>query len=104
SRRRHTISDRDWSSDVCSSDLVRPTGRQEGIPLVPHLRHEFGLGVISFALVPPLECPLGGPLGERIGDGHETLVLGGPVDLLARSEERRVGKECTSRWSPYEYK
>src|SRR5206468_8585835 len=23
SRRRHTISDRDWSSDVCSSDLVR---------------------------------------------------------------------------------
>src|SRR6478672_12747391 len=22
SRRRHTISDRDWSSDVCSSDLV----------------------------------------------------------------------------------
>src|SRR3989440_8013538 len=23
SRRRHTRSDRDWSSDVCSSDLVR---------------------------------------------------------------------------------
>src|SRR5216683_5167000 len=23
SRRRHTSSDRDWSSDVCSSDLVR---------------------------------------------------------------------------------
>src|SRR5256886_10617019 len=22
-------------------------------------------------------------------------------DLLARSEERRVGKECRSRWSPY---
>ena len=25
-----------------------------------------------------------------------TLVLG-----VARSEERRVGKECRSRWSPY---
>src|SRR5206468_12196475 len=24
SRRRHTRSDRDWSSDVCSSDLVAP--------------------------------------------------------------------------------
>src|SRR5699024_11274059 len=24
SRRRHTISKRDWSSDVCSSDLVSP--------------------------------------------------------------------------------
>ena len=22
-------------------------------------------------------------------------------DILARSEERRVGKECRSRWSPY---
>ena len=23
------------------------------------------------------------------------------IDALARSEERRVGKECRSRWSPY---
>ena len=23
------------------------------------------------------------------------------IELLARSEERRVGKECRSRWSPY---
>src|SRR2546422_8906379 len=35
------------------------------------------------------------------------LVLGGgggdgnPVTAQARSEERRVGKECRSRWSPY---
>src|SRR2546429_7054064 len=28
----------------------------------------------------------------------ENLVLGGSAD---RSEERRVGKECRSRWSPY---
>src|SRR6266513_5955172 len=26
SRRRHTISKRDWSSDVCSSDLLQPLG------------------------------------------------------------------------------
>ena len=24
-----------------------------------------------------------------------------PLDMVARSEERRVGKECRSRWSPY---
>src|SRR5258708_38353475 len=24
-----------------------------------------------------------------------------PGDLILRSEERRVGKECRSRWSPY---
>ena len=26
---------------------------------------------------------------------------GGLISLPARSEERRVGKECRSRWSPY---
>jgi len=33
------------------------------------------------------------------------ITLGGPLDgtpnTLLRSEERRVGKECRSRWSPY---
>src|SRR5437868_11699887 len=30
SRRRHTRSKRDWSSDVCSSDLIFPTGHVAG--------------------------------------------------------------------------
>src|SRR6185312_7565925 len=35
SRRRHTRSDRDWSSDVCSSDLVvRIVDRQTGLPFL----------------------------------------------------------------------
>ena len=30
------------------------------------------------------------------------IIIGGPIAiLLIRSEERRVGKECRSRWSPY---
>src|SRR2546422_11515696 len=31
------------------------------------------------------------------------MIMGGEVYLgeLTRSEERRVGKECRSRWSPY---
>ena len=38
--------------------------------------------------------------------GHEGCGEGDPVlrlheDLPPRSEERRVGKECRSRWSPY---
>ena len=28
-------------------------------------------------------------------------LLASPIALLNRSEERRVGKECRSRWSPY---
>ena len=33
-----------------------------------------------------------------------TMVMSGisiPVNASQRSEERRVGKECRSRWSPY---
>ena len=41
---------------------------------------------------------------QKINDiGYEAYVVGGCVRdyLLDRSEERRVGKECRSRWSPY---
>src|SRR3712207_9110819 len=40
--------------------------------------------------------------GERLG--VRQVVDGHPLDVRApglRSEERRVGKECRSRWSPY---
>ena len=29
------------------------------------------------------------------------ITKNGYSDLVVRSEERRVGKECRSRWSPY---
>src|SRR6266481_6814089 len=29
------------------------------------------------------------------------IILPSQLDAIARSEERRVGKECRSRWSPY---
>ena len=43
--------------------------------------------------------------GEKVARSGETVV-GDPaalgcVDCHMRSEERRVGKECRSRWSPY---
>ena len=36
-----------------------------------------------------------GDIEPRIGNGYPKKIL------PARSEERRVGKECRSRWSPY---
>src|SRR5258708_25287333 len=46
---------------------------------------------------------LGGhELGYRPGpDCWAVEPWGGPTSAGARSEERRVGKECRSRWSPY---
>ena len=37
---------------------------------------------------------------EAHGDLHDFMNWQGPI-LTDRSEERRVGKECRSRWSPY---
>ena len=33
--------------------------------------------------------------------GQASAVLGSAATGVGRSEERRVGKECRSRWSPY---
>src|SRR5256884_4614618 len=89
SRRRHTRCSRDWSSDVCSSDLDLLDAGAGAHGLVVDL-HAGGLVVI------------GGPLRvqrrREAGAGAGGFLLG---QGLARSEERRVGKECRSRWSPY---
>ena len=62
------------------------------------LASRHGLGVLRawwpLALLPSLGVTLDGGVGFRFGVSNATL-------LLSRSEERRVGKECRSRWSPY---
>src|SRR2546429_6419629 len=37
----------------------------------------------------------------RVEGTRELVVMGTPYIVPYRSEERRVGKECRSRWSPY---
>src|SRR3712207_7884112 len=88
SRRRHTRYWRDWSSDVCSSDLMDRL-----------VCGDVGFGKTEVALRAAFKA---------VQDGKQVAVLV-PTTLLAqqhygtfsRSEERRVGKECRSRWSPY---
>src|SRR5437879_11104200 len=83
SRRRHTRYIGDWSSDVCSSDLEsRAAGN---VPFV------FGTEGESCVR------QTGRYEGELVGDGTHGADLEGRV-LEWRSEERRVGKECRSRW------
>src|SRR3546814_11735074 len=83
----------DWSSDVCSSDLLRREGRG--------LQRQVVGGVL--ARLGGLEVRVEG-LDDGVADGLALQHLEG-VELQVRSEARRVGKECVStcrsRWSPY---
>src|SRR2546427_4571508 len=89
SRRRHTRFDCDWSSDVCSSDLADlklcPTGGITENTAAEYLEQKNVVCIGGSWMVP----------GNWIADGEWDKVR------ASRSEERRVGKECRSRWSPY---
>src|SRR5260370_4861744 len=87
SRRRHTRFKCDWSSDVCSSDLrfstaSTRTARRPGV-MWPASAYN------DTRAVPP-------DPGDVV-----TSAMTTEWSWSWRSEERRVGKECRSRWSPY---
>src|SRR2546426_8632497 len=86
SRRRHTRLQGDWSSDVCSSDLD-PQAIFYATEARPYAILQL-LAVIHIAAT--------AAIAERRSWRLRSVWIG-----LARSEERRVGKECRSRWSPY---
>src|SRR5271163_164518 len=71
SRRRHTISDRDWSSDVCSSDLARPsTGNpisRDRLSPVRASSTNLHSGVSLFGSVHCRGCPQPSNRGETSG-------------------------------------
>src|SRR3546814_11387667 len=104
----------DWSSDVCSSDLEDLLGKLLAAVVSVHDLHRPVRVEVHAAVLDPVHevARLGGVpetdegvQGEgRVADPGVAVV---PV-ALARSEERRVGKECVStcryRWSPYHYK
>src|SRR5260221_8938898 len=87
SRRRHTRSLCDWSSDVCSSDLSTTDE----------------LGRVTKMVFDTVGRPIKVQAPQLSnGDVAETRrSYDANSNVWARSEERRVGKECRSRWSPY---
>src|SRR3546814_16184691 len=102
----------DWSSDVCSSDLIRDQNQPgSGTESIFN-----ALSTTPFNAYPALnpDGSLGGNVnynnniyGQSVLSGYMNEVYSdGFVDLgLKRSEERRVGKECVrtcrSGWLPY---
>src|SRR2546426_5165680 len=93
SRRRHTRLQGDWSSDVCSSDLVAPV--QDVDDAVVTARADIGIGQVKVGQIATEHL-----LQKREAGLRRAWV----VRDQARSEERRVGEECRSRWAPYHLK
>src|SRR5256885_7315755 len=90
SRRRHTRLQGDWSSDVCSSDLDPKDGgkaaqKKQQENSAKDAKDKGNKGKSAQVI-----------LKEKIAKLLKELE-----DCEKRSEERRVGKECRSRWSPY---
>src|SRR5699024_12166898 len=83
SRRRHTRSKRDWSSDVCSSDL-------------------FAKDTTEFETLAELRADVKAKLEEQAKNAADAEMRNALVEKVSanteRSEERRVGKECRCQW------
>src|SRR2546428_8981453 len=99
SRRRHTRCSR-WSSDVCSSDLSLQTRH---LGTLRAAGSTFGVSVTS-----PCHCSRSTPghcrdiFATSVGTARRGIKrCAKMLSLFTRSEERRVGKECRSRWAPY---
>src|SRR2546430_8641306 len=91
SRRRHTRFDCDWSSDVCSSDLGN---RLSSLGVSPYNNN--ASNQLTSTPTTTYTYDNNGNTATKVDSTGTTQYF---WDF--RSEERRVGKECRSRWSPY---
>src|SRR5699024_11728816 len=99
---RHTRSKRDWSSDVCSSDLLKPSGKY----VMENLYEVGGVEAVMKLLLDNgyLHGDCLTVTGKTVAENLETVepltkdqVVITPLD--ERSEERRVGKGVRRRGS-----
>src|SRR3546814_19488515 len=104
----------DWSSDVCSSDLlvaaiqIRAPRELQSIGYHTTGDRRRDLGVLELLLAVRQRRRSFAHLCFESGNALGVGAAADQVELalhFSRSEERRVGKECVStcrsRWSPY---
>src|SRR3546814_21099909 len=96
----------DWSSDVCSSDLLDADPGTSRVAAYERLQARQALQVLAQARSSdrPVALKVAQARVETAEVAAQTAVTQAEIDRL-RSEARRVGKECVStcrsRWSPY---
>src|SRR5690606_41076409 len=92
SRRRHTRFSRDWSSDVCSSDLA---GEPAGLFLFPEESgNRFDADELAVVWAFHIKLHATGSGGEDGVVTAQASVRAGMELGATRSEERRVGGGC----------
>src|SRR3546814_4423757 len=91
----------DWSSDVCSSDLIPAVSNDPPVGCRDNVGPRQRLGLRQQLLHPVPEPIAGGKV--EIQTLRNSQGRAGLIRLRSSSEERRVGKECVStcrsRWS-----
>src|SRR5690606_39583514 len=97
SRSRHTRFSRDWSSDVCSSDLE--------LHIVEHVLMMGGAILMWWPIYPPVkELASLNPPAKALYLFAINLAQLGVFAYVTRSAERRVGKEVRARQRPAQYR
>src|SRR3546814_19293026 len=97
----------DWSSDVCSSDL--DADKKFKIQMPATITYGPGTGPVTLQRGTdyPTEVEANSIVGAKTATSvfETSASIPGNQEILRRSEESRVGKECVrtcrSRWSPY---
>src|SRR5690606_39963335 len=102
-RRRHTIFSRDWSSDVCSSDLPAP-----GSPTKSKCSRD-AVVQVEFSTTKS-KCPEGcrklrcclDHQRQAVHISRRFATSSSWWKAMPRSEERQVGEECSEWWETAE--
>src|SRR3546814_14063026 len=96
----------DWSSDVCSSDLIQLVITEHRVT-APH-RRSCSDQPIQIVISHDTRSDVTGQQVHYAAYVRILVIQVFIIENTSRSEERRVGKECVStcrsRWSPYHYK
>src|SRR5207253_5612005 len=98
---RHTRWPRDWSSDVCSSDLTKYGQQAQFDPTVTDpLTGKLGAIVHKSGQLAKKDLNNFAPRFGLAWNFRPKFVFRGSFGMVHadRSEERRVGKECDERW------
>src|SRR5690606_40342667 len=95
SRRRHTRFSRDWSSDVCSSDL-KAAILEDHEAQAQKVEDQFRRGIITDGERRQKEVEIWTDATDKVRTDMEKNLKAEQFNPI-RSEERRVGKECRAR-------